>query len=66
MNNMQPNMDNVIAQNFYINDQLKDLSSYALCVKRKPASIVTGNQTLECGLQSPQRDATPSTHPPTA
>ena len=59
-------MDNVIAQNFYINDQLKALSSYASCVKRKPASVATGNQTLEGGLQSRQGDATPSTHPPTA
>ena len=66
MSTMQSNMDNVIAQNFNINDHLKDFSSYASCVKRKPASIVIGNQTLEGGLQSRQGDATPSTHPPTA
>ena len=66
MSSMQSNMDNVIAQNFNINDQLKDLSSYASCVKRKPASIVKGNQTLEGGLKSCQGDGTPSTHPLTA
>ena len=51
MTNMQTNMDRMMAHNMNLNDQVKDLSSYASCVKSPvmPVPVLTrdiqGNKT---------------------